>query len=108
MEGIQNDMSVSYLDYFNFSGNVLLINTRVIFQYALKANTAQIILAHKHPIGNLKPSEGDISIPRKIRDGGKQLDIEARSLSNNLDITDQRESQYVNYFEELNSGISSM
>jgi len=40
-----------------FKGGVVgtVIDSRVIFQYALKANAAQIILAHNHPSGNIKP-----------------------------------------------------
>ena len=52
-----------------------VIDSRVLFQYALKANAAQIILAHNHPSGNLKPSEADPSITKKIKDGAKHLDI---------------------------------
>ncbi len=44
-------------------------------KYALKANAAQIILAHNHPSGNLKPSDADLSITKKIKEGAKQLDI---------------------------------
>ena len=57
-----------------FKGGVVgtVIDSRVIFQYALKANAAQIILSHNHPSGNLKPSDADISITRKIRDGARR------------------------------------
>jgi DNA repair protein RadC len=47
----------------------------VIFQYALKANAAQIILAHNHPSGNLKPSDADLSITKKIKEAARYLDI---------------------------------
>ena len=60
-----------------FKGGVVgtIIDPRVIFQYALKTNAAQIILAHNHPSGNLKPSDADISITKKIKEGGIHLDI---------------------------------
>jgi DNA repair protein RadC len=60
-----------------FKGGVVgtVIDTRVIFQYALKANAAQIILAHNHPSGNLKPSDADLSITKKINEGARHLDI---------------------------------
>ena len=60
-----------------FKGGVVgtVIDSRVIFQYALKANASQLILAHNHPSGNLKPSEADLSITKKIKEGGRQLDI---------------------------------
>ncbi len=52
-----------------------VIDVRVIYQYALKANATKLILAHSHPSGNLKPSEADISITRKIKERARQLDI---------------------------------
>ena len=60
-----------------FRGGVVgtVIDPRIIFQYALKANAAQIILAHNHPSGNIKPSDADISITKKIKEGARHLDI---------------------------------
>jgi DNA repair protein RadC len=60
-----------------FKGGVVgtVIDPRVIFQYALKANASQIILAHNHPSSNTKPSESDLSITKKIKEGAKHLDI---------------------------------
>ena len=45
-----------------------IIDTRVVMQYALKANASGIILAHNHPSGNLNPSEADRKITRELRD----------------------------------------
>jgi len=55
------------------SGTV--IDVRLIFQAALKANASSILLAHNHPSGNKQPSEADNKITKKIRDAGKFLDI---------------------------------
>lgn len=52
-----------------------IVDPRIIFQLALKSSASNIILAHNHPSGNLKPSDADISITRKIKDGGKLLEI---------------------------------
>ena len=52
-----------------------VVDIRVIFQYALKANSSSIILCHNHPSNNPQPSEQDLSITRKISDAGKLLDI---------------------------------
>ena len=46
-----------------------------IFAVALKANSAGIILCHNHPSSNLKPSEADIQLTRKLKEGGKLLDL---------------------------------
>lgn len=50
-------------------------DAKVIFQAALKANASSVILAHNHPSGNLKPSQQDIDLTKKIKAGGKVLDI---------------------------------
>lgn len=48
---------------------------RLVFSAALKSNASGIILAHNHPSCNLKPSNEDIALTRKIAEGGKLLDI---------------------------------
>lgn len=52
-----------------------VVDPKVIFMTALKTNASGIILAHNHPSGNLQPSEQDISLTRKLCQGGKLLDI---------------------------------
>lgn len=48
---------------------------KLIFGTALKACASSIILSHNHPSGNLKPSEADIAITRKLKSAGIFLDI---------------------------------
>ena len=48
---------------------------RVIFQTSLKANATSIIAAHNHPSGNLKPSESDLVLTRKIKESDDLMDI---------------------------------
>ncbi len=60
---------------FKGGGSGTVIDQKVIYQYSLKANAHQIILAHNHPSGNLNPSEADISITRKIKEGAQLLNI---------------------------------
>ncbi|MFC2118990.1 RadC family protein [Bacteroidota bacterium] len=55
------------------SGTV--VDVRLIFQTALKANASSIIIGHNHPSGNLNPSETDNNITNKIKQGGVFLDI---------------------------------
>jgi DNA repair protein RadC len=52
-----------------------IVDPKLIFQTALKANASSIILAHNHPSGNIQPSEADQRITKKCRDGGLMLDI---------------------------------
>lgn len=48
---------------------------KLIFSTALKACACSIILTHNHPSGNLKPSQSDISLTKKIIGAGTLLDI---------------------------------
>lgn len=52
------------------------VDVRVILKTALEEMATGIILAHNHPSGNLKPSEADKQITRKIKEAGKTMDIE--------------------------------
>jgi DNA repair protein RadC len=49
---------------------------RLIFKTAIEYNASGIILSHNHPSGNIKPSEADIQLTKKIKEAGKNLDIE--------------------------------
>jgi len=46
------------------------------FGIALKANAAGIIIAHNHPSGNLKASNQDISVAKRMVEAGKLLEVE--------------------------------
>jgi len=55
------------------SGTV--VDIRLVFAAALKANASGIILAHNHPSGNLAASQPDRDITSKVREAGKILEI---------------------------------
>lgn len=52
-----------------------VVDVRLIFACALKANATNIIVAHNHPSGKLIPSSKDIEITTKIKAAGNLLDI---------------------------------
>lgn len=52
-----------------------IADPKVIFVAALKSAANGIILVHNHPSGQLKPSNADIELTRKIKEGGKLLDV---------------------------------
>ncbi|MCX7638110.1 MAG: DNA repair protein RadC [Cyclobacteriaceae bacterium] len=52
------------------------VDAKVIFKYALEAGAGNIILAHNHPSGNSTPSPADLELTRKLKEGGKLLDIQ--------------------------------
>jgi DNA repair protein RadC len=49
---------------------------KIIFKSALEELACGIILAHNHPSGNLKASQADIDLTRKLKDAGKLLEIQ--------------------------------
>lgn len=48
---------------------------KIIFSIALKAQASSIILAHNHPSENLKPSQDDLKLTRRMVEAGKMLDL---------------------------------
>lgn len=55
------------------SGTV--VDPKMIFHEALQIRASGIILSHNHPSANPKPSESDIQLTRKLKEGGKLLEI---------------------------------
>lgn len=52
-----------------------IVDPRVIFKKAIKYLSSSIFLVHNHPSGNLHPSQADIAITQKIKEGARILDI---------------------------------
>ena len=56
------------------SGTV--VDARLIFKPAIAQLASGVILFHNHPSGNLKPSEADTRLTKKLIQAGKNLDIQ--------------------------------
>ncbi len=52
-----------------------IVDPKVIFKAAVQFPASAIILAHNHPSGQLKPSQADHQITKKLKEAGKALDI---------------------------------
>ncbi|WP_425392838.1 RadC family protein [Ekhidna sp.] len=65
------------------SGTV--VDAKIIFKRALEETASGLILAHNHPSGNLKPSQEDINLTKRLKEAGRSLDI---SILDHLIITD--------------------
>ena len=48
---------------------------RIILRKALEQDAVSIILCHNHPSGNLKPSQADLQLTRKIKEAAAFFDI---------------------------------
>ena len=67
-------LGISWISLGGVSGTV--VDSKIIFQTALKANASAVILIHNHPGGQLMPSDADRKITEKIKSGRKFLDID--------------------------------
>ncbi|MCC7303067.1 MAG: strawberry notch family protein [Bacteroidia bacterium] len=49
---------------------------RIILAAALKSASTSLIVAHNHPSGNLRPSEADVELTKKIKASAATMDIQ--------------------------------
>ena len=56
--------------------DTILVHPREVFQSAIAANAAAIVLTHNHPSGDPTPSEADIKVTRDLIRAGHLLKIE--------------------------------
>jgi DNA repair protein RadC len=52
-----------------------VVDIKLVYAAAIKANASSIILAHNHPSGNLMPSEQDKRLTQRVKEAGRILDI---------------------------------
>jgi DNA repair protein RadC len=60
-------------------------DARLIFKPAIQRLASGVVLAHNHPSGNLKPSQADIDLTKKLKEGGTLIDI---NIIDHLIVTD--------------------
>ncbi len=73
-----------------------LVDARLILKPAIELLSSSIIIAHNHPSGNLKPSNPDIQLTKKIKEAAHLFDI---TLQDHLIIGDG------NYFSFADEGL---
>lgn len=52
-----------------------VVDIKIILKSALLKLSSGLILAHNHPSGNLVPSDADLSITKKLKEGAAMLEI---------------------------------
>lgn len=54
-----------------------VVDPKILFKRVVEQGdiVSSIILVHNHPSGNLKPSNEDDMLTKKIKEGGRLLDI---------------------------------
>ena len=71
------------------------VDVRLILQAALLANATQIILAHNHPSGSMKPSTQDDVLTEKVRKVAELMEIHVADH-----IILSPEEEYYSYHDE--------
>lgn len=56
--------------------NASLVHPREVFEPAVGASTANIILVHNHPSGDLEPSQDDVGLTERLVGAGEIMGIE--------------------------------
>ncbi|MBO7388162.1 MAG: JAB domain-containing protein, partial [Methanomicrobium sp.] len=56
--------------------NQSLVHPREVFADAIVERCASVILVHNHPSGNLKPSQADLGVTKRLCNSGNILGIE--------------------------------
>ncbi len=52
-----------------------VVDIRMILKNAILFNSPQIIIAHNHPAGTIKPSEQDLRITKRLKESAELMDI---------------------------------
>lgn len=52
-----------------------VVDAKIVFRIALEKQASSMILCHNHPSGNLRASQADLALTKKLVEAGKQLDI---------------------------------
>ncbi|CAL67814.1 RadC family protein [Christiangramia forsetii] len=71
-----------------------LVDVRITLKKALELGAVSLILAHNHPSGNLKASEADKQLTRKLKTASESLDIKV------LDHIIVTEKSYLSFADE--------
>ena len=56
--------------------SMTLVHPREVFQIALLANAASVVLVHNHPSGDPTPSQDDFAITHRVKEAGNVIGVE--------------------------------
>lgn len=76
--------------------NGTVVDARLILKPAIEHLASGIILCHNHPSGQLKPSEQDVSLTKRLKESAHLMDI---NLLDHIIVGDQK------YFSFVDEGI---
>lgn len=71
----RSNIVTGYVELSKGGLNGTVIDVRIIARYAVKYLVNGIILCHNHPSGTLTPSNADIQITNRVKEGLKLLEV---------------------------------
>lgn len=71
------------------------VDVRLILQAALLANATQVILAHNHPSGSMKPSTLDDTLTERVKKAAELMEIH---IADHVILSP--ENEYYSYYDE--------
>ena len=72
----RNNQTIAYAKISQGGVAGTVVDIKLIAKYAIDCLASGVILAHNHPSGDLKPSNEDLAITKKVKEGLKILDIQ--------------------------------
>ncbi|MNX81383.1 hypothetical protein D3C86_1130680 [compost metagenome] len=66
-------MQVKQLSIGGISGTY--VDAKIVFKYGIDMGASAVILAHNHPSRNLKPSESDKILTKRIKQFGELIEM---------------------------------
>lgn len=74
--GLDGKHRIKYLDLVSLGDlNSSIASPREVFRRAIMEGAFAIIVGHNHPTGNATPSSQDMTITRRLKEGGELLGI---------------------------------
>lgn len=74
--GLNSNHDIEYIELITIGSlNKNIIDPVEVFSFAVSKKCKKLIICHNHPSGNLKPSESDLELTRRIAYGAHTLNI---------------------------------
>jgi DNA repair protein RadC len=101
----QANKIIGYYHHSTGTINATMVDVEIVAAVALKTLAKSVIISHNHPSGNLKPSEADRQLTRRIKESLKLFDI---ALLDHIIVTSQGYYSFAESAESSLSGSSSI
>jgi len=75
--GVNTKNVVQYADLVSLGSlSAAIVHPREVFRYAVSKGVAAVIMCHNHPSDDVKPSQEDITLTRRLVQAGEVLGIQ--------------------------------